>query len=157
MSETQQLMGILAPNRRGNAVQGRYPIPIDLDAVVELASQRLPEHAIAAKLGISRKSFERRKQDHPEIQEAIERGIGLAQAKAAMAIESHSENNPIVAIFVAKQDPQKGGLGFQDRVDHKHSGRVDHVMMPALDAWREAKQLADQSATVIEGEYEEVD
>ena len=43
-----------------------------------------------------------------------------------------------------------------DRIDHRHEGTVNHVMMPALDQWQKAKQLA-QETDIIEGDYEVVD
>jgi hypothetical protein len=157
--DERQSLGVLAPPRNPSSAQGRYPIPIDLDSVRQLAALRLPDYAIASKLGISDETFSIRKRNYPEMNEAIRLGRADAQQELAEALKASINNKTqgtIERIFLAKQSPEKGGLGFVDRIDHSHSGKVEHVMLPALDKWREAKQLA-QGGEVIEAEYEEID
>jgi hypothetical protein len=158
MSEQQtQSLGILQrPYTPGEA--GRPPIPIDLDAVRQLAKELVPIASMHAMLGISRASFTVIRKQHPEVVDAIEQGRAEHQRQLARQLTEAAERPLGTAerIFLAKQPEEKGGLGFVDRIDHRHEGTVNHVMMPALDQWQKAKQLA-QETDIIEGDYEEVD
>lgn len=152
---TRRRTNVLVPPRNSKTGQGRFPVPIDLDAVIKLASHHLPHYAIAAKLGMNRSTWDRHRAKYPEIQDAIEQGIALAQSRVAEAINHHMPKNPIVSIFAAKQAPEKGGLGWADKQEHVISGTIEH-RFPALDAWRQAmvEQREAVSDQAVDADYE---
>jgi hypothetical protein len=105
----------MAGGKRAGA--GRKAVNIDLDQVEKLAAIQCTEAEIAAFIGVSERTLERRKRN-PDFAEAIDRGkargrVSLRRNLWALA----NKGNPAANIFLAKNL-----LGYKDYFNNEHTG-----------------------------------
>ncbi len=132
------------------------------EKVERLAATRMPIVAIAAKIGVSEDAFHVEQRGNELVRRALKRGRAKACAAVAAAIESEiAKGVSNVIMFVAKQPPERGGLGFMD----ERSVHVDvsgEVTVRAIDgAWQQRQKMIEAERKlldepVIEAEYSEV-
>lgn len=98
---------------------GRKPIEINLHDVEEAAADGLNESEVAARLGISLKTLERRKNRYVEYGEAIKRGRQRAHATVSSKLMALVKKGNLGAIVWY----EKTRKGYSDRVQQEISGR----------------------------------
>jgi len=96
---------------------GRKPVHIDLEQVEKLAGIQCTDEEIAAFLGVSVSTVERRKKQ-PSFAEALARG----KAKGRVSLRRYlwalaAKGNPAASIFLSKNL-----LGYKDYFSNEHSG-----------------------------------
>ena len=101
------------------ATLGRKPIEINLHDVEEAAADGLNESEVAARLGISLKTLERRKNRYVEYGEAIKRGRQRAHATVSSKLMALVKKGNLGAIVWY----EKTRKGYSDRVQQELSGR----------------------------------
>lgn len=113
-------------------VGGRPEIEIDLDELRRICRISPTFEEIAAVLGCSTKTIQRRYATDEAIREIIEAGRAAFRAKQrrafAAAVDRVAEGgtergDSTLVIFLAKQRADLGGLGFRDR--HEHDVRAE--------------------------------
>jgi hypothetical protein len=81
----------------------RPKVEIDLKKIEEYASQLLSNDQIAINLGIGRQTFYNKKNENPEIEEALKRGREKGIAKVTnKLVDSALKGNTTAQIFILK-------------------------------------------------------
>lgn len=99
---------------KGNKA-GRPAVPVDLNQVSELAQLGCSEADIAAVLGMSQRTFQRKKKASKKIGEAIEIGHGKMRFQLRMyQLQAAKKLNPALLIWLGKNH-----LGQSDKIEMK--------------------------------------
>lgn len=93
-------------------------IPIDLTAVEEAAAEGLSHEEVAARLGISRSTLERRAAENEAFDAAIKRGRARANAEVTNQLFKKVKRGDLGAIIWW----EKTRKGYSDRVASEVSG-----------------------------------
>jgi len=117
---------------------GRPPAQLDLRQVEELARIGCTEADMAAVLGVSVNTIERRKQSNPEFRGVIEKGqASLRNSVRRLQVKKALEGNVTMLIWLGKQL-----LGQSDRQAFEHSGGQEPVKIVEVMLDRPFKDLS---------------
>ena len=141
---------------------GRPPVVLDPAEVQEEAAKPFRTDAgIATALGITPKTLTAVCDRDEAVAEAYARGKAMAANELAKQIEKRiqdSKTHPVLLVAAANQKVEKGGLGWSNpSMRHEHSGRIEHVLTPAQEAYE--KMIGgrdDEKDKAIEAEFSEV-
>jgi len=108
---------------------GRPRIELDLRQVEELARIGCTEADMAAVLGVSVDTIQRRKRDCEEFRGVIEKGrAALRNSLRRLQVKKALEGNVTMLIWLGKQL-----LGQSDRHDFEHSGSVEQPLIKLVE------------------------